>query len=137
MPAAHMDTPRVLGITEATVAKLRDGVVPKVIFSRISCSFNLDPLSCSSLIIYFLFFQNVNPRVINRFWLTLILYELWQHRPLHIVADKYQVNRGVIQNLLNVAATFANSVVRFCQVTCHRLRQRSSTKIRPIRNRLI
>jgi len=36
-------------------------------------------------------------------------------------AEKYQVNRGVIQSLLNTVAMFTSSVVRFCQVNANEL----------------
>lgn len=44
-----------------------------------------------------------------------MLHELWNRRSIFSVAEKYQVNRGNIQNLLSLAASFASSVVRFCQ----------------------
>lgn len=44
-----------------------------------------------------------------------MLHELWNRLSVFSVADKYQVNRGNIQNLLSLASSFANSVVRFCQ----------------------
>lgn len=45
-----------------------------------------------------------------------MLQELWQQKSVFYVAEKYQVNRGTIQFLLNSAANFASSVVRFCDV---------------------
>jgi POLQ-like helicase len=35
--------------------------------------------------------------------------------PILNVADKYQVNRGIIQNLLSLTSSFSSSVFRFCQ----------------------
>ncbi|KOC69610.1 Helicase POLQ-like [Habropoda laboriosa] len=58
---------------------------------------------------------NVEPRVVQRFYITLILYDLWTQHAVYGVSEKYQVNRGLIQNLLNTVASFAFSVVRFCQ----------------------
>lgn len=52
---------------------------------------------------------------IHRFYSTLILSDLWNHVPTHEVSEKYQIDRGMIQSLLNAAASFAVSVVRFCQ----------------------
>lgn len=43
-----------------------------------------------------------------------MLYDLWNEVPLHLVAEKYQVERGLIQNLMTTAATFASNVVSFC-----------------------
>ena len=44
-----------------------------------------------------------------------MLHELWNQKSIFSVADKYLVNRGSIQNLLSLAASFASSAVRFCQ----------------------
>ncbi|XP_072752620.1 helicase POLQ-like [Anoplolepis gracilipes] len=84
---SQMQVARLLGITEATANKLRDGIMPK----------------------------SVEKRVAHRFYVTLIVHELWNHHSVYSVAEKYQVNRGVIQNLLNAVSMFASSVVRFCQ----------------------
>ena len=54
-------------------------------------------------------------KIVQRFYVTLMLHELWNQQSIFIVADKYQVNRGTIQNLLNLATSFCSSVVRFCQ----------------------
>ncbi|XP_011871560.1 PREDICTED: helicase POLQ-like [Vollenhovia emeryi] len=84
---SQMQVARLLGITEATANKLRDGIMPKC----------------------------VDKRVVHRFYVTLIIYELWNHRTVYFVAEKYQVSRGVIQSLLNAVSMFASSIVRFCQ----------------------
>lgn len=84
---SQMQVARLLGITEATANKLRDGIMPK----------------------------SVEKRVAHRFYVTLIVHELWNHHSVYSVTEKYQVNRGVIQNLLNAVSMFASSVVRFCQ----------------------
>jgi len=55
-------------------------------------------------------------RVLNRFYVTLMLYDLWNEMPLCDVARKYEVNRGLIQNLMTAAATFASNVYHFCDV---------------------
>ncbi|XP_057323596.1 helicase POLQ-like isoform X4 [Microplitis mediator] len=87
LPPLSMNIARLLGINEIVIMKLRDGMVPK----------------------------NVPERVIRKFYLSLILNELRQNRSLYAVADKYQVNRGKIQNLLSTTASFANSIIRFCE----------------------
>ncbi|XP_076767042.1 mutagen-sensitive 301 [Xylocopa sonorina] len=83
----QMKTARLLGIDEATVRKIRDGIVPK----------------------------NVEPRVVRRFYTTLILHDLWTQHAVYAIAEKYQVNRGIVQNLLSAVSSFAFSVIRFCQ----------------------
>ncbi|CAG5075502.1 Similar to HELQ: Helicase POLQ-like (Homo sapiens) [Cotesia congregata] len=87
LPPQSMDVARLLGINEVAVIKLREGVTPK----------------------------NVPERIFRKFYLTLVLSELRQNRPLHEVADKYQVNRGRIQNLLSTTTSFAHSMIKFCQ----------------------
>ncbi|XP_070528849.1 helicase POLQ-like isoform X2 [Cardiocondyla obscurior] len=84
---SQMQVARLLGITESTANKLRDGITPK----------------------------SVEKRVIDRFYVTLIVHELWNHHSVYFVAEKYQINRGIIQNLLHTVSMFASSVVRFCQ----------------------
>ena len=64
-------------------------------------------------------FQKVNEFVIKRFYLTLMLYELWKQKTIWEVAEKFQQPRGFIQNLLSSAASFASCVAHFCQVYIH------------------
>ncbi|KAF7991406.1 hypothetical protein HCN44_002968 [Aphidius gifuensis] len=87
LPESLMVVSRLLGINEMTVIKLREGVVPK----------------------------SVSVRVISRFYLTLILYELNNQQSIHIVAEKYKVDRGWIQNIMISSASFANCIIKFCQ----------------------
>lgn len=82
----QMETARVLGINETVVTKLRSGIMPK----------------------------SVDPKVVNRFYLTLMLNELWNQQSVHMVSIKYNVNRGIVQNLMNASASFASCVERFC-----------------------
>ncbi|XP_017875050.1 helicase POLQ-like [Ceratina calcarata] len=83
----QMKTVRLLGINETNISKIRDGITPK----------------------------NVESRVVQRFYATLILYDLWNQHAVYAIAEKYQVNRGTVQNLLVSVSSFALSVVRFCQ----------------------
>ncbi|XP_078051698.1 mutagen-sensitive 301 [Augochlora pura] len=83
----QMKTARLLGVNETAIMKIRDGLMPK----------------------------NIEPRVMQRFYVTLILYDLWTHHAVYTIAEKYEVNRGIIQNLLSGVSSFASSVVRFCQ----------------------
>ncbi|KAG5319835.1 HELQ Helicase, partial [Pseudoatta argentina] len=85
---SQMQVARLLGITEAAANKIRDGIIPKFIEKRVA----------------------------HRFYVTLIVHELWNHHTVYSVAEKYQVNRGIIQSLLNAVSMFASSVVRFCQI---------------------
>ncbi|CAH1954654.1 unnamed protein product [Acanthoscelides obtectus] len=59
--------------------------------------------------------KNVPERVINRFYVTLMLYDLWNEMPVFQVSEKYQISRGIVQNLMTISATFATNVVNFCE----------------------
>ncbi|XP_075221945.1 mutagen-sensitive 301 [Lycorma delicatula] len=52
---------------------------------------------------------------INRFYLSLILYDLWNERSVWEVSHLYEVTRGLVYTLLNSAVSFAASVTRFCE----------------------
>ena len=51
--------------------------------------------------------------ILTRFYLALVLLDLWNASPIHDVADKFCLSRGVVQNLMSSAASFANSVLNF------------------------
>ncbi|XP_066600630.1 helicase POLQ-like isoform X2 [Prorops nasuta] len=87
LTSGQMATARLLGINEATIGQIRNGIMPK----------------------------NIDPRVVQRFYITLILYEFWNQQTVYSIAQKYQISRGVVQNLLTTVASFASAVVRFCQ----------------------
>lgn len=53
----------------------------------------------------------------KRFYLTLMLYDLWRQKSLWEVAEKFDQPRGFIQNLLSSTASFGACVYHFCQVT--------------------
>ncbi|KAF8770621.1 Helicase POLQ-like like protein [Argiope bruennichi] len=56
-----------------------------------------------------------NKILLHHFYLSLILYDLWNQNSVWYVAQKYQVHRGVIQNLLNSASALASTLSNFCQ----------------------
>ncbi|KAG1663141.1 Helicase POLQ-like [Nymphon striatum] len=53
--------------------------------------------------------------VAQRFYLTLIINDLWNQNSVWDVAKKYDLHRGLIQNLTQSSASFASCVLRFCQ----------------------
>lgn len=57
--------------------------------------------------------------MIHRFYVTLILYDLWNQHAVYKIAEKYDISRGIVQNLLTAVSSFAFSVIRFCQVSEH------------------
>lgn len=54
-------------------------------------------------------------RIVSRFYMTLMLHELWQQRSIFEVADAFAVNRGVVQALTQAAASYASSVLKCCE----------------------
>lgn len=51
---------------------------------------------------------------ISRFYASLALQELIDEVPIHVVASKYKVNRGILQCLQQSASLFAGIVTSFC-----------------------
>ncbi|GFR71635.1 helicase POLQ-like protein, partial [Elysia marginata] len=52
---------------------------------------------------------------VNRFYLTLMLWDLWKQQTVWQVAEVFSQTRGFVQNLLSQAATFAFCVLHYCQ----------------------
>ncbi|KAF7283875.1 hypothetical protein GWI33_022906 [Rhynchophorus ferrugineus] len=82
----ELQTARVLGFDDGTIIKMATGQVSK----------------------------QVPEDVQNRFYVTLMLYDLWKEVPVFKVSEKFQINRGIVQNLMTISATFASNVVNFC-----------------------
>lgn len=57
----------------------------------------------------------VDPFVLQRFYLTLMLNELYKGESFWNVSERYGCTRGDVQNLLANAASFASSVYHFVQ----------------------
>ncbi|KAK3910562.1 Helicase POLQ-like [Frankliniella fusca] len=54
--------------------------------------------------------------VVDRFYLTLMLYDLWHQKSIWDVSKKFQVSRGQVFSLLQAASGFASCVLRYCEV---------------------
>ncbi|KAM3958213.1 mutagen-sensitive 301 [Aphomia sociella] len=57
---------------------------------------------------------NVPEKVLCRFYLALMLHDLWKQVPFHTVAEKYMIPRGSVQSVMTSSAAFATSAQRFC-----------------------
>ncbi|XP_022127039.2 helicase POLQ-like [Pieris rapae] len=57
---------------------------------------------------------NIPERVLHRFYIALMLRDLWRLTPVADVADKYGVSRGLVQAALTSACAFASSAERLC-----------------------
>ncbi|KAI4458912.1 putative dna polymerase theta [Holotrichia oblita] len=58
--------------------------------------------------------KTVSDNVLNRFYVTLMLYDLWNGVTIFQVAEKFEQQRGFVQNLMTSASSFAANVVNFC-----------------------
>lgn len=54
--------------------------------------------------------------VVNRLYLSFVLYTLLKDTNIWSVSEKFNLPRGYIQNLLTGAASFSSCVLHFCEV---------------------
>ncbi|NXE25192.1 HELQ Helicase, partial [Ardeotis kori] len=59
--------------------------------------------------------KNVDSAVVNRLYLSFVLYALLKETNIWSVSEKFNMPRGYVQNLLNSAASFASCVLHFCE----------------------
>ncbi|NXU11533.1 HELQ Helicase, partial [Pardalotus punctatus] len=59
--------------------------------------------------------KNVDNAVVNRLYLTFVLYALLKETNIWSVSEKFNMSRGYVQNLLNSAASFASCLLHFCE----------------------
>ncbi|NXY14257.1 HELQ Helicase, partial [Atrichornis clamosus] len=59
--------------------------------------------------------KNVDNAVVNRLYLTFVLYALVKETNIWSVSEKFNMSRGYVQNLLNSAASFASCLLHFCE----------------------
>ncbi|NWT15698.1 HELQ Helicase, partial [Vireo altiloquus] len=59
--------------------------------------------------------KNVDMAVVNRLYLTFVLYTLLKETNVWSVSEKFNMSRGYVQNLLNSAASFASCLIHFCE----------------------
>ena len=98
------------------------------IYARKYCNLSEDEIKCACLIgikeeyIQKKRFQNkntnkkVDENVVKRFYLTLVIYELWKtNNAIWKVANEFQLDRGFIQNIVQSAASFTSGVTHFCE----------------------
>ncbi|KAI5847703.1 P-loop containing nucleoside triphosphate hydrolase protein [Morchella snyderi] len=55
-------------------------------------------------------------RVYRRFYVALMLRQLINERPVHVVADSYDIARGFVQGLSTTCKGFATTSATFCKV---------------------
>lgn len=55
-------------------------------------------------------------RIYKRFYTALQLRDLCNEMPMHAVARKYDIARGLVQNLAQSCQGFAAGMIKFCQM---------------------
>lgn len=124
-----------IGITESLAVKIVMGKTLGVSKTKLGPQMLLIP----SLL------QAEQLSLINRFFVTLILQDLWNLKSVFEVSQSYGVNRGLVQNLVSLAASYASSVSKFAQeikefwafegvlnVICSRLRHCCTAELIPL-----
>lgn len=61
------------------------------------------------------FRQQVDEFAVSRFYLSLMLYNLWKQKTIWEVSSHFRVSRGFVQQLLTGAASFGTCINYFCQ----------------------
>ncbi|XP_056424742.1 helicase POLQ-like isoform X2 [Hyla sarda] len=59
--------------------------------------------------------KNVEESVVNRLYLSFILHALVKELDIWTVSEKFNMPRGLIQNLLSSSASFSSCVLHFCE----------------------
>ncbi|XP_073093468.1 helicase POLQ-like isoform X6 [Manis javanica] len=59
--------------------------------------------------------KKVDKDIVNRLYLSFVLYTLLRETNIWSVSEKFNMPRGYIQNLLTGAAAFASCVLHFCE----------------------
>nr|XP_025967920.1 helicase POLQ-like isoform X2 [Dromaius novaehollandiae] len=59
--------------------------------------------------------KNVDTGIINRLYLSFVLYTLLKETNVWSVSEKFNMSRGYVQSLLTSAASFASCVLHFCE----------------------
>ncbi|XP_042637722.1 helicase POLQ-like [Orycteropus afer afer] len=59
--------------------------------------------------------KKVDKDIVNRLYLSFILYNLLKETNIWSVSEKFNMPRGYIQNLLTGAASFSSCVLHFCE----------------------
>lgn len=54
--------------------------------------------------------------LIKRFYVALILFELWNGKDIYEVATRYKISRGFVYGLMHSASSKAYSIFKFCEM---------------------
>ncbi|XP_051822196.1 helicase POLQ-like [Antechinus flavipes] len=59
--------------------------------------------------------KEVDKNIVNRLYLSLVLFTLLKETNVWRVSEKFNMSRGYVQNLLSGAASFCSCVLHFCE----------------------
>ncbi|XP_036620820.1 helicase POLQ-like [Trichosurus vulpecula] len=59
--------------------------------------------------------KDVDKDIVNRFYLSFVLYALLKETNVWSVSEKFNMSRGYVQTLLSGAASFCSCVLHFCE----------------------
>lgn len=54
-------------------------------------------------------------RIVKKFFMTMVLNELWHLKPVSDAAISFGIDRGVAQNLMGMASIEASCLLKFCE----------------------
>ena len=58
----------------------------------------------------------MNESILKRFYMTLIIYDLWKsNNSLWKVSNDFQLDRGFVQQIIQSSASFTSGVLHFCE----------------------
>lgn len=60
-------------------------------------------------------FQPVQERAIKKFFMTMVLNDLWHLKTVSETSITFGIDRGVVQNLMGMAAIEASCLLKFCE----------------------
>lgn len=61
-------------------------------------------------------YSSAQTSMFKRFYVAMMLYELWNGRDIFDVAKRFKVDRGVVSKLMSSASSEAYSIFKFCEV---------------------
>nr|XP_055169148.1 helicase POLQ-like isoform X4 [Nyctereutes procyonoides] len=64
---------------------------------------------------WMIYFRQVDKDIVNRLYLSFVLYTLLKETNIWSVSEKFNMPRGYIQSLLTGAASFSSCVLHFCE----------------------
>lgn len=61
-------------------------------------------------------YSSTQTSIFKRFYVAMMLFELWNGRDIFDVAKRFKVDRGIVSKLMSSASSEAYSIFKFCEV---------------------